>query len=851
MKRKRNLQTRSLLLAANGLVSLLITVYQSTQYFGTESVYTRQFSPWIVLYFLPLLLAVVNTFLAFLNHKKNLGVSRFFNWISRHRSLVSIVVLSVLVLVLYGMRVFVDLSDPLINLGMTGIGLLFYSHVLLLLIYTFFQGDNHKKPKKDLFLVVSLLLIFSTWILMAVTGFGLQPDQAYWNVASVPVLWIFLACIILSVISLYQITPWIQKKISWLPDTKVQILFEVVLILAIWICASVIWTNTPYSNSYFLTEPLPPDGHYWPMSDARLMDLGGQYLIIGGKLETPYFTEKPFYALFLGLLHFLFGQSYQTITNIQILVLALIPVFLYLLGKEFSGKILGFALAVFAIIKETNAILSTYKISVSNSRLMMTELPSALLLLIFSLLIIKWLKNIKPDWSLPLISGVIIGVAIFVRSNNLFVLLAFLGLLFFTGLRNIRQRLPQIGIFLFGVIIVITPWTVYNQVTYGKDPLTWKIQSALETRFSITRNETQNETSSEPTISKPDQTTLPGEATPTFLPKHPSGENQNMPQSTDVTASEREKSKPQGFYKSEISMVLAHFLNNQVKALFVLPIQIYPADLSEVLDQEYWKEPVSWNGHLPAESLVAFVVNIVIIAFGLTYAWRTFSWAGMVPLVVEMAYYLSNALVRTSGSRYLVPVDWVIYTYFFLGVWEVLRMLSIIPSDKLESENKSIPSLKRFWIALPIAIIIGLSLPVLNLAFPPLYDQESKTEVLERLPMKKIEDEIGISPQEMKDFYEKANTVFLYGREIYPAYQRIDQASIGKALTFTLITPDLYEIVIPYGIDLSEKLPAGEDMIVLGCKDTTSDQVIAYLGYFVQSDRLIWSTSTTFKDICN
>jgi hypothetical protein len=92
--------------------------------------------------------------------------------------------------------------------------------------------------------------------------------------------------------------------------------------------------------------------------------------------------------------------------------------------------------------------------------------------------------------------------------------------------------------------------------------------------------------------------------------------------------------------------------------------------------------------------------------------------------------------------------------------------------------------------------------------------------------------------------------LFLYGREIYPAYLPGDEGPVDKGLRFTLLTPDLYEIVIPYGIDLEKKLPEGEDMIVLGCKLPVSDQVIAYLGYFVQSDRLIWSTSTTFNGIC-
>ncbi len=581
------------------------------------------------------------------------------------------------------------------------------------------------------------------------------------------------------------------------------------------------------------------------------MDLGGQYLIIGGKLETPYFTEKPFYALFLGILHFFFGQSYQTITNIQILILALIPVFLYLLGKELSGNILGLALAVFAIIKETNAILSSYKISVSNSRLMMTELPSALLLLIFSLLVFKWIKRVKPDYSMPLIAGVTIGVAIFVRSNNLFVLIVFLSLLIFTGLRNFRQRLPQIVIFLLGVILVIAPWMIYSQITYGKDPLTWKVQSALETRFSVPNTKNRNETPSDLTVSKPNPTSVSIKAIPTWsTPTNTNVESSDYPVPSVNVAPPHEEPHTNGYYKSEISMVLAHFLNNQVKALFVLPFQIYPADLYTILDQEYWREPVTWDGHLPTESLVAFFVNLVIIAFGLTYAWRTFGWAGMVPLVLEMAYYLSNALVRTSGSRYLVAADWVVFLYFFLGTWEILRIINIIPRIEMKKEKRIFISMKRFWIALTIAILVGFSLPVINLAFTPLYDNEDKAKVMERLPLEKIEEEIGISSQEIQAYYLNPSILFLYGREIYPAYQIVNQNSITNNITFTLLTPKMYEIVMPFRSNSYAKLPAGEDMVILGCKEPSSNQVVAFLGYFVQSDRLIWSTSTTLDDIC-
>ena len=847
MKRIGVLETRPLLLGISSLLSLLITGYQLL----LNRFVIRPLSPWIALFLIPLCFALVNAFLAYLDYKKNTRVGQILRWISRRRSLVSIISLSVLILGIYCMRIFVDPNDSTVNIGMSSIGLTLYANVLLILIFVFLRTNDTPSKRQDHFLIVTLLSLFSIWIIIGVTRFGLQPDRAFWNVAGVPVLWIFLACIILTVISIYQVLPCIQKKLPFLQYPKTKIWIEILLVFCIWLTASVIWINTPYSNSYFLTEALPPDGHYWPMSDARLMDLGGQYLIVGGKLETPYFTEKPYYALFLGLLHFFFGQSYQTVTNIQILLLAFIPVCLYLLGKEFSGRTLGLALAAFGIIKEMTAILSTYKISVSNSRLMMTEAPTALVLLFFTLLVVKWLKREKPGLHLPLIAGVTIGVGVFVRSNNIVVLFALLGFLLLTNLPKFRQRLPQIGLFLVGVLIAIVPWVVYSQVTYGKGPLTWKVHSALETRFSLDNDERDEKLSKNFETRSPTSTPQPSIGSPTLFPKTGFFEMTNDLDRKSKTVTEKVEQDIDGFYKSEFSTVLAHFLNNQVKVMFILPFQVYPAHLSTVLGQEYWSEPVTWNGKMPSENLVAFILNLVLIAFGLTYAWRLFSWVGIVPLLIEMSYYLSNALVRTSGSRYLVPVDWVVFTYYFLGIFEILRILKIIPAGKMKTEQLSTSSDKGGWFTISLALLIGFSLPVLNLAFPSLYHNETKTEVFERVPVIRIQEEVGISPNEMQDFFERNDSVFIYGREIYPGYQQFDQGAIASALTFTVITPKMYNVMIPYGLELTEKLPEGEDMIVIGCKTKTSDQVVAYLGYFIQSDKLIWSTTTTFNNICD
>ena len=126
--------------------------------------------------------------------------------------------------------------------------------------------------------------------------------------------------------------------------------------------------------------PYRPMGIIGLMSDARLMGLGSQYLIIGGH-ETLFL--KTYFALF-GLLFF---DNPSNDNNIGFCS----PHSATSLCEVLSGRAFGIVLSIFAII-EVIALLS-YQISVSTSRLMMTELPTALLLLIFTFLLFKWYKN--------------------------------------------------------------------------------------------------------------------------------------------------------------------------------------------------------------------------------------------------------------------------------------------------------------------------------------------------------------------------------------------------------------------------------------------------------------------------
>jgi hypothetical protein len=103
--------------------------------------------------------------------------------------------------------------------------------------------------------------------------------------------------------------------------------------------------------------------------------------------------------------------------------------------------------------------------------------------------------------------------------------------------------------------------------------------------------------------------------------------------------------------KDAAEIVAGHFLNNEIKALFVIPFQLYPLELTPVLSQDYWDEPVTWQGEMPLSTGLAFAGNLTLIGLGISAAWQKNRLPGLIPLLINVGYYLSNALGRTSGSR--------------------------------------------------------------------------------------------------------------------------------------------------------------------------------------------------------
>ena len=63
---------------------------------------------------------------------------------------------------------------------------------------------------------------------------------------------------------------------------------------------------------------------------------------------------------------------------------------------------------------------------------------------------------------------------------------------------------------------------------------------------------------------------------------------------------------------------------------------------------------------------------LILVSIGIGRAWVAHRLPGVIPMLAAWAYLGALAVARTSGGRYLLPVDWVVVMYFAIGAAQVV-----------------------------------------------------------------------------------------------------------------------------------------------------------------------------------
>jgi len=634
------------------------------------------------------------------------------------------------------------------------------------------------------------ILLLSVFLFISITRLGLTPDPAYWGEPGIPIMgWQLVIAFVFAIITL-RITHY-ELRITR---------YSFLIPLFIYLFAVILWLSVPIDvlkNSFYVSID-PPAFQPFPYSDAGYYDWMAHSLLIGHPFQGDIPT-RPLYIIFLTFLHVLFGENYKLIIAGQTALLALIPVVFYYLGKRIHSKTAGMTVALIAIFREFTSLLISSDTRVSNTKTLLVDLPTLLLVSLACLFVLRWFE--KKDIKSAFVAGGIFGVLLLLRTQSMLILPVIILFAILTSRithlrleRSRRDILRDLFSFILGLAFTITPWLTHNYLQTGKftfdAPFQYKV---LASQYAYTGNlDLQNYDFAGKGL---------GQILIEFAVKDP---------------------------KFVFGFISNHFLAAQVDGLLALPL-IKPFNgLFEPINL-YW---TSWNGNLEWYNVLLLIFYLAVIAIGLAAAWRRLRWAGLLPLAFNFAYVMATAIGRFSGWRYDLPADWVPYFYFGIGFAEIITFIALlfgarenIRAERNVEDTQSKRALPEMIIlALVFAFIGGLPWLAKGIVSPRYADQSLSTLSAQITSIPRAP-----TSSEIETFLSQQDAILQKGRLLYPRFYIRNEGAVSKnpwpsyetrsypRLGFLFLNQTLAHAVFPTKANVVDS-PQASDVIILACK---------------------------------
>lgn len=721
------------------------------------------------------------------------------------------------ILVLSPLERFAALQPYLIRVYPYFIWLLFFSGLIFLIsilgTYEFNRTAARAaiRSRKHALLIAltALFLALSFWNLSQ--WFDLYQPEEYTYGAGVPVLGLQV------LIALGAALGIDQAGRTGLPSRFKRL--DLWACLAIWIVAAILWVQEPAPPSYFNPGPYPPNHEYYPFSDAAFYDVGGQYLLIGEGLNLKRGFERPLYMQFLSLLHMLAGQEYGRVTNLQAAIFAVFPALLYLMGKEIAGRPLGIGLSVLAVLRGINSIRAASMIDLGSPKQMLTDFPTAIGAAVLVYLTVKWLKRPGESPLFVFFAGGVIGLLSLIRTNALLFIAPVAILVLIVYGRKLWRTLAMIAGLIAMMVFSILPWG-FSSNTSMLDIYILKIRNVIQQRYQ-----------SRTPLLEPQETSQVSRVRMTEIA---AGSYFAGRRSND---SGKRALSPAVLEPSGLGFIPRHIFHNLLTSFLILPSSPRLDDLRSTVREEYPYWGKDWDGSLSGEASVYLTLQLIILMFGLGMAWKRAGLAGIAPLLFFLTYQLANALGRTSGGRYIVPVDWIVLVYYLLGLLELFFLVfGMFGRISLGVEERDSPPANALvWSSALTSKTIGvlLSFTVIGLLptitaslFPVRYSSVQSADVLAQLAEAGHLLAIGVTRESLDEFAGQPSATIIYGRALYPRFYQAGKGELDSGypfrtlpfprLAFTVISPrGEHGIVFP--MERSQYFPNAADVLILGC----------------------------------
>ncbi len=636
---------------------------------------------------------------------------------------------------------------------------------------------------------------------------------------------------------------------------------DLVLGLGLFLAAFLLWSRQPVQPHMFYDRPRPPNYEIYPNSDALLYDRTALNLLTAGELQTyttrhePYVAKRPLLAVYQAGLHLLAGLDYPQIIRLQTAVFSLLPVLIYLLAASLHSRASGLLSGVLVIFREQNAIRLSNVVTGVHSQLLMSEIPTQMGLMLTLFLVVRAVRRENSPGPGMLLAGGCLGLTMLIR-QEVGVILPFLALgLLLMDLKNLPRATGRSLLLLAGMLVAVTPWIFRNYQKSGQIYL-----DVPGNRFNILLR----------TLNLGDE----------FQPEKPALEGQGSgPGDVPAAGSLQQGAETSpavpatagSFPGSPMLTAVSHHLTSQlVQTTVYLPSYPLISDVDYLsklligkLDRYYggvfyapaayvkqlpywWRD---WQGGIPAKSLLPLSLNLLLIAAGISAAWKKDRSTARLPLLAYAGYILIFALIRRSGGRFLQEMDWVSSLYYAAGLVG-LTQLGLAwwwgasperdPAQQL-SAGKHRPAGWLGWLGTAVLIAAVGSLPPLaEVAGGTQYPEAAAAAAVKQL----LGEDGGLTGQEQQQIsslLENGGQAAI-GKAYYPRFFEAGEdlvdvrpEVIGKnnnrsahpRLEFYLIGSDTVWVLIP-AASLPGELPNGAEIFVTGCRqDGVLEAVLA------------------------
>lgn len=644
----------------------------------------------------------------------------------------------------------------------------FYFITLYVIGFEKKEKNNYLKSHKKIYFI-SFFFLFLIAFMIINYKFVIVPDNRFWNGAGNP---IFFSQILLS-ISILLIIYFLTKK--YINNQKFFRFLDIIIIIFIIFVSIASWKWAPNYNNYFISNLTKPNFEYYPYSDARKFDFGGEYLEYGYGINNYKGTTNPFTMFLIFIYHQIAGDNYIKIFHIQMIVAFLVPIGVYLIGNAFGSKEAGITTALLVIFQESNAIELSGKISNVNIQLLMSEIPTLILLIWGTLFFINHMKT-KNSFDI-INSGLLLGFASLSRMNPLFVFIAYTFILIILVIKK-KTKIKSLLKFEFSFSIIFLGW--YTSIYF----ITGRIFFLDKIRGVINRS----------AINEPIINILAAKLSPI--------------------------SQLFNDFYNLLYALINHFIHNLFNVFMVLPLNIInsnPIDLNNI-NMKFWDPNNPWNGNLTLFEIIMIFINFLIIIYGLIHYWNKNKSLSLIPLILLFSYSAALGAARTSGGRYLTPINWTVVFYYASGIWFLLK--KIIPNYKnitsnKDSLNSQLNKIKPFLTIFLLFILVTMI--VLPFIIP-------KRITLKEIEIKNIFTktyiEYNISLEEINMLLEK-DYILLDTIAFYPSIDK------EHTLTAKIIDNKYQNIIFPVENDNFLIMPNKSNIYILGYP-TNSNSILVY-----------------------